>query len=83
VPQIYPIDIERAIDRRWQNRSRDRVMSVAQNDNDSGNARCPVCSGPASIAPTASDYRGKRIVQHQWACRECAQEWTTALAVPT
>jgi hypothetical protein len=32
VPRIYPIDIERAFDRRWRCRLRGRVTPLAEND---------------------------------------------------
>lgn len=55
---------------------------TAVNDNDTGAGRCPVCNGPASIAPTASDYRGKGIIHHHWLCRACGHKWITVLHVP-
>jgi hypothetical protein len=36
-----------------------RETFVPVNDNNFGAGRCPVCNGPASIAPRTSEYRGK------------------------
>jgi hypothetical protein len=55
--------------------------SVPVNDDAEGGGRCPACRGPASIAPTASTYRGQGIIHHHWLCRACGHNWITVLHV--
>jgi transposase-like protein len=54
---------------------------VPVNDNNVGAGRCPVCNAPGSIAPRASEYRGKGVIHHRWLCRTCGHEWITVLHV--
>jgi hypothetical protein len=82
VAQTCPIDILRDIDRRWESRSSAAEAPVPGNLQDAAAAACPECNQPASIAPISSEYRGKGIIHHRWACRACGHEWVTAVHVP-
>jgi hypothetical protein len=83
VNQAYPLDITREIDRRWQRRSKVVPSPRPNNDNHAGGGRCPACNVPASIAPTASEYRGQGFIHHHWMCHSCGHEWITVHQVLT
>jgi hypothetical protein len=55
----------------------------ALNDNHVAGGLCPACGAWAPIAPTASDYLGKGLIQHHWLCEPCGHAWTTAVHVPS
>jgi len=86
VTQIFSIDIGRAVERRETARpsaaipSNDPTPGDDDDNNDAGPG-CPVCRGPALIAPTASEHRGHRVIHHPWLCRACGPQWTTVLHV--
>ena len=81
MPQAYPIDIARQIQRRWQYRLRLAKVRPAQNGNGPGDVLCPLCKGYASMGPKPSEYCGKGLVRRHWRCRACGHEWVTVLHV--
>jgi hypothetical protein len=85
VTQAYPRHLIQKIDQRWQRRQNAAPLhaEVPVKENYSAGGHCPACDTPASIAPMHSGYHGNGLVQHQWLCRACGHEWTTALRVPS
>ena len=74
--QAYPIDIAREIDRRWQRRS--NIAPVPSTNNENRGRCCPLCNMSASIAPAASEHRGKELIHDRWLCLSCGHDWITA-----
>jgi len=81
VALLYPLHIERRVERHWQLRSQSARMPRPANENTPGGGRCPVCNGPASVAPAAAEYRGSGIIHHHWLCGLCSHEWFTVQRV--
>lgn len=78
--QAYPLHIERGVEQRGHLRTQGALIPQPVNDNTQG-GRCPVCYGPASVAPVSSEYRGGGIVRHHWLCGLCNHQWFTVLQV--
>jgi hypothetical protein len=81
VAQVYPIDIARKIERRWQHRFPMATSRTAKNDNRAGGGLCPMCKGYGAIATTPTEYCGKGLVRRHWQCRACGHPWVTELHV--
>ncbi len=79
--QTYPLHIERGVERRWHLLTERAVNPQPLNDNAQGGGCCPVCNGPASVAPASSEYRGNGIIRHHWLCGVCSYRWFTVLRV--
>jgi hypothetical protein len=57
----------------------DSLPDAGNNDHtDSG--QCPACITSASIAPSASEYRGEGLIHHHWLA--CGHRWITAVHLP-
>jgi len=80
VTQTRPDHAARDIERRGHHRPNASMLPAARNDNHAG-GHCPACNARASIAPRASDYRGKGIIHHHWSCRSCGHEWIAVVHV--
>jgi hypothetical protein len=45
------------------------------------NACCGRCNADPPTAPIRSRYRDPRMVEHDWCCNACGNEWTTSTQV--
>ena len=80
----YPIDISRAIERKWQRRLdvAAKRVAVSKNRQVAAQPRCPVCRVAAPIAPIASAFLGAGLIHHHWQCDPCGHAWTTSVRMP-
>jgi hypothetical protein len=82
VNQAHSLDIVHT-DRPWMPRSDFRAgpTRAPVNDNWAGGGHCPVCNAPSGVAPIRSEYHGRGLIHHHWACSSCGHGWVTALRV--